>query len=155
MKQLKKVFFLGAIFTLFTLPLVSPVFSAGAKKQNWSEEKLTDKSKLDWDKGILYATGLGAIDSKKGNDAKAYLRAYNYAKYDAIANLLMAVEHVKIDAQTTGKDFEADTEIKAEIKGIVKGAQVVAERKITVGNGTMVEVTVALGRIVSTRRGRN
>lgn len=116
---------------------------AGAKKKKQDGERLTDKARIDWNKGVVTATGRGAIDNRKPNQAKAYLAAAEYAKYDAIANLLMAIEFVKIDARTVGRDFEADTTIKAEITGLVRGAQVVSERKIGVGANTIVEVTVA------------
>lgn len=129
-----------AIFALLVMTLLLPA-SAG-KQQKWTGEKLTANGRADWRKGVVYATGQGAIDKKNPNQAKAYLRAREYAKVDALANLLMAIDHIRIDARTIGRDFEADTTIRAEIQGIVRGAEVVDERKIQIGGDTIVEVTV-------------
>ena len=80
----------------------------------------------------------------KANDAKAYLKARTFAKLDALRNLLMVIEHVHIDSHTVGADFEAQSDtIRAEVRGIVKGAQVISEREIRKGRDTMVEVTVS------------
>jgi hypothetical protein len=123
--------------------LVTDDAQAGAKKKKQPGERLTDKARIDWQKGVIYATGRGAVSNHKGNAAKAHLAAANYAKYDAIANLLMAIDHVKIDARTIGRDFEADTEIKAEITGIVRGAETIDEKRIPMGASAIIEVTVA------------
>src|SRR5881394_551204 len=90
------------------------------------------------------AVGLGAVNAREPNYAKAYLRARGFAKLDALRNLLMVVDHVRIDSRTVGRDYEAvSDEIRAEIQGIVRGAQVVNEREIHVRGNTMIEVTVA------------
>lgn len=106
-------------------------------------EKVTDRGRIDWGKGELVATGLGAIPNDEPNSAKAYLRARGFAKLDALRNVLMVIDHVRIDSQTTGADYEAkNDEIRAEVKGIVRGARVIAEKRIPMGNSTMIEVTV-------------
>jgi hypothetical protein len=118
--------------------------AAGKRDQGSLVDRLGDKGRIDWEKGLMTATGLGAVSSREPNSAKAYLRARTFAKLDALRNLLMAVDHVKIDSRTVGADFEAQSdEIRAEIKGIVKGAQVISERNVKVGRDTMIEVTVA------------
>ncbi len=138
----RRAFCGGTLLLTTALLFPSEAFGA-AKKKKQDGERLTDKARIDWQKGVIYATGRGAIDNSKRNQAKAYLSAYEYAKYDAIANLLMAIDHVKIDARTVGRDFEANTEIKAEITGIVRGAQVIGEKKIPMGANGIIEVTVA------------
>jgi hypothetical protein len=104
-----------------------------------------DKGRIDWDKGSIYATGLGAMSNKEGNDAKAYLRARSFARMDARRNLLAVISHVKIDSRTTGQDYEASSDlIREEISGLVKGSEIIGERKIRMGNSWMVEVTVSM-----------
>lgn len=129
-------------FALIVMALLLPATAGG--RQKWSGERITPEARLDWGKGTLYATGRGAIDRRNPNQAKAYLRARDYAKLDALQNLLMAIDHVRIDARTVGRDFEADTTIRAEIQGVVRGAEIIDERKLAMGNDTIVEVTVAL-----------
>jgi hypothetical protein len=106
-------------------------------------DRVGTKGRIDYEKGMVYATGLGAVSSKEPNEAKAYLRGRGFAKLDALRNLLGVIDHVKIDSRTTGKDYEAiSDEIRAEVQGIVRGASIVSEREIRVGRSTMVEVTV-------------
>jgi hypothetical protein len=124
--------------------LLAPAHGAKGKKQNDDDiEKVSGKGRIDWTQGALYATGLGAVPRDENNDAVAYLKAREYASLDAMRNLLMVIEHVHIDAHSTGADFVAtNTTIRAEVNGLLKGPEVVAERKIKMGRDTMVEVTV-------------
>lgn len=121
------------LLALGAFSLTSPVL---AKK---------DKGRIDWDRGSIVATGLGAMSNKEGNDAKAYLRARSYARMDARRNLLAVISHVKIDSRTTGQDYEATSDtIREEISGLVKGSEITSERKVRMGNSWMVEVTVSM-----------
>ena len=121
--------------------LLLPALAGG--KQGDDIERVTERGRIDWTNGSLYATGLGAVSRLESNDAKAYLKARAFAKLDALRNLLMVIEHVHIDSHTVGADFEAQSDVvRAEVRGIVKGAQVVSEREIRKGRDTMVEVTV-------------
>jgi len=105
-------------------------------------ESITTTVKVDWEKGALYATGVGVVSTKEENPAKAYLRARDYAMLVAIRNMLIAVDRVKIDSYSRGKEYEADDDIRMEVTGIVHGARVVSEREARVANGPVVEVTV-------------
>ncbi len=121
--------------------LLLPACAGG--KQTPDIERMGERGKIDWTNGALYATGLGAIPHNETNEAKAYLRARTFAKLDALRNLIMVVDHVRIDSHTVGADFEAQNDtIRAEVQGIVKGAQVIGERDIKRGRDTMVEVTI-------------
>jgi hypothetical protein len=137
----KKILCAAAALLVTTL-LLSTSEASKKKQEKWSGERVTQDGRVDWRKGVVYATGQGAIDRRNPNQAKAYLRAREYAKVDALANLLMAIDHIRVDARTIGRDFEADTTIRAEIQGIVRGAEIIDERKINVGGDTIVEVTV-------------
>ena len=113
-------------------------------KQSDDIEKINEHGRIDWTSGAIYATGLGAVPRTETNDAKAYLKARGFAKLDALRNLLMTIDHVHIDSHTVGADFETQSDvIRAEVRGIVKGAQVVSERNIRVGRDSMIEVTVS------------
>jgi len=77
------------------------------------------------------------------NRARAYLKARGYARLDALANLLMLIDRVQIDAQYTGADYMMQSEvIRASVTGFVRGAQVIDERKIIIEGQEAVQVTV-------------
>lgn len=126
---------------VFMAGLLLPALAGG--KQTPDIERINEHGRIDWTNGAMYATGLGAVPRNENNDAKAYLKARGFAKLDALRNLLMVVDHVRIDSHTVGVDFETQSDtIRAEVSGIVKGAQVISERNIRVGRDSMVEVTV-------------
>lgn len=130
------------LLTLFTSINLMPNALAGEKHR---QAKCEDNGRVDWNRGVITATGLGAMSNKEGNDAKAYLRARSFARMDARRNLLAVISHVKIDSKTTGQDYEATSdEIREEISGLVKGSEITGERKIRMGNSYMVEVTVTM-----------
>lgn len=108
-------------------------------------EKIGDKGKIDWQYGVIYAKGIGAIPTNERNGAKAYLKARRYALMTALENLLMVTDKVRVDATAYAEDFEAKSErIRTEVRGFVKGAEVVHEQKITLNGAPAVEVTVAV-----------
>jgi hypothetical protein len=94
--------------------------------------------------GVAYATGYGAINTQDQNDATAYLKARNDAKLDALRNLVMRIDHVRIDSTATNSDLDAKDKIKAEVHGFIDGAQIISERQIPVGRNMLIEVTVAV-----------
>lgn len=108
-------------------------------------EKIGGKGKIDWQYGVIYAKGIGAIPTNEPNGAKAYLKARRYALMTALENLLMVTDKVRVDATAYAEDFEAKSErIRTEVRGFVKSAEVVHEQKITLNGAPAVEVTVAV-----------
>lgn len=108
-------------------------------------EKVGDKGKIDWQYGVIYAKGIGAIPDNEPNKAKAYLKARRYAIMTALENLLMVTDRVRVDATAYAEDFEAKSErIRTEVRGFVKGAEVVHEQKVNLNGAPAVEVTVAV-----------
>jgi hypothetical protein len=98
---------------------------------------------INWSEGVLTATGVGLIPRDEPNRARAYLKARGYARLDALANLLMLIDRVQIDAQYTGADYMMQSEVlRASITGFVRGAQVIDERKIIIEGQEAVQVTV-------------
>ena len=139
MLTLSRTRVLALLFLTFALLLLH---SAQADT-NGAKSKLSGH--VDWKKGVIYATGLGAIPKEENNDAVAYLKARRFATMDARRNLLAVVDHVRIDSQSVGQDFQSvnDT-VREEISGLVKGSEIFAERKLKIGNGMLVEVTVTM-----------
>ncbi|MCL6475312.1 MAG: hypothetical protein K6U75_09705 [Firmicutes bacterium] len=108
-------------------------------------EKIGDKGKIDWQYGVIYGKGIGAMPTNEPNKAKAYLKARRYAVMMALENLLMVTDRVRVDATAYAEDFEVKNErIRTEVRGFVKGAEVVSERTITLNGAPAVEVTMAV-----------
>ena len=102
--------------------------------------------------GMLTATGMGLISRQEPDQARAYLQAYQTAKMDALRNLLMQVDQIHIDSRSVGVDFELkDDMIRAELRGRLRGAKVVAEHIVTMGNGRLLQLTVTISPQVPER----
>lgn len=121
------------------------VFQAEASKRATDSQRVGAKGRIDWEKGFVYATGLGPVSAKETNAAKAYVRARRFAEMDAQRAMLITLDHIRIDSQSTGKDFETinDT-IQAEVQGIVRGSRVVSEREVRIRGNSLIEVTIAV-----------
>lgn len=91
-----------------------------------SVEKIGRNAKIDWTNHWYVATGEGAIPSKKEepNRARARLKAKDYAKAAALANLLMAVQGTTVSYDSIGKDYMANTTVRQKIEGFVNNATV-------------------------------
>lgn len=108
-------------------------------------ERVGDRGKIDWQYGVIYGKGVGPIPSNEPNRAKAYLKARRYAQMAALENLLMVIDRVRVDATAYAEDFEVRSErIRTEVRGFVKGAELVSERMITLNGAPAVEVTMAV-----------
>jgi len=108
-------------------------------------EKIGDKGKIDWQQGVIYGKGMGAIPTNEPNKAKAYLKARRYAVMMALENLLMVTDRVRVDATAYAEDFEVQNErIRTEVRGFVKGAEIVSERTTKLNGAPVVEVTMAV-----------
>jgi hypothetical protein len=135
----------ATLMALVVCAVVAAQSSAPTTRMVGLVEKIGDKGKIDWQYGVIYAKGIGAIPDKEPNKAKAYLKARRYAIMTALENLLMVTDKVRVDATAYAEDFEAKSErIRTEVRGFVKGAEVVHEQKISLNGAPAVEVTVAV-----------
>ena len=141
---MKRSWVVRVVVAALLVCVLAPAHGAKGKRQIDDDiENVSGKGRIDWTKGALFATGLGAVPRDENNDAVAYLKAREYASLDAMRNLLMVIDHVHVDARSTGADFVAtSTVIHAEVEGLLKGPEIISERKIKIGRDTMVEVTV-------------
>lgn len=101
---------------------------------------------IDWGKEMFYAVGEGAVPTPAEcpNRAKAFLKAKDYAKMDAIANMQMLIKGTSISYSATGKDYMVnDATLTQKIQGFVKNVVVLRTEKIKQGSDMTVKVTVA------------
>ena len=97
---------------------------------------------INWTKGIIQATGIGASPEEHYGKPQARPMALRAAKLDAMRNLLEVTKGVRIDSATVVKNFAiTDDVIMAKVSGMVKGAQVVKQEYLSDGT---VEVTMQM-----------
>lgn len=108
------------------LVVFAALFAVSAGCLADSIEKVGENAKIDWTNHYYIVQGHGAMPSatEEPNRARAKLKAKDYAKMDALANLLMLVEGTTISFEATGKDYMSDTTIRQKIEGFVRNAQV-------------------------------
>jgi len=107
-----------------------------------SIQQIGENAKIDWTNLVYIVEGHGAVPRPEvvPNRAVAKLKARDYAKMDAIANLRMAIEGTTISYESTGKDYMADTTIRQKIEGFVKNVQIISTSTETVEGDTIVIV---------------
>lgn len=126
------------------LIIFTPPIFAQFNERSPQIEKVTN-GEIDWANEYFYASGEGIIppSSEEPNPAKAQLKAKNYAKMAAIANLYIAIENTTITCKGAGKDYMAmDMQIRQSIEGHISNVEIVSEKRITQGSDTIIEVTV-------------
>ena len=102
----------------------------------------TETGVVNWTQGWIRAKGWAAINPKERNKAKAKLMAIRAAKVVAMRNLLETAKGVYINSETVVRDMMAQSdEIVARVEGVVKGARMVGEPKVSDG---VVEVTMEM-----------
>ncbi len=109
----------------------------------WQEviERMENGS-INWTKGIIQSTGIGAPPEKHYGKPQARPMALRAAKLDAMRNLLEVTQGVAIDSSTLVKNFALTNDvIMAKVSGMVKGAQVVKQEYLSDGT---VEVTMQM-----------
>lgn len=135
---------LGAFILLYAAAMVNSKASPPSQMVGLVE-RVGDRGKIDWQYGVIYGKGVGPIPSNEPNRAKAYLKARRYAQMAALENLLMVIDRVRVDSTAYAEDFEVRSErIRTEVRGFVKGAELVSERMVTLNGAPAVEVTMAV-----------
>lgn len=101
-----------------------------------------DKGIINWSKGIVQATGIGAPPEKLYGKPSARPMALRAAKLDAYRNILEVVRGVRIDSTTIVRDYAVESDvIMSKVEGMVQGAEVV--KKEYLSDGT-VEITLQM-----------
>jgi hypothetical protein len=96
-------------------------------------EKLGQGS-VNWSAGYIEAVGIGAPPDRSAGKINARPLALRAAKVDALRNLLEITKGVRVDSQTTVKDFTVESDIiNTQVEGLVKGAVVVDQQYMSDG----------------------
>ncbi len=123
---------------LFLGLIVAPMIGA----QSGTLETDLEFGSIDWETGIVRAKGLGVPPDSVDNPTQRRAMAKRAARIVAYQRLLEITQGIRIDSRTVVKNLMVESEeITAQVKGIVKGAQVVKEQPFTDGS---FEVTVEM-----------
>lgn len=143
------LFIAGIIFLFVGVGLCQQSGDGKAGKAEWANilkskvsQPIGDKGLVNFQDGYIEAVGIGAPPEKYYGKPQARPMALRAAQVDGYRNLLEIVQGVKIDSQTSVKDFVVESDsINAQVSGLVKGAAVVNRDYLSDGT---VEVTLRM-----------
>jgi hypothetical protein len=106
----------------------------------WTEK--IGQGTVNWSAGFIESVGIGASPDRAIGKASARPMALRAAKVDAYRNLLEITKGVRVDSNTTVKDFTVESDvINTQVDGLVKGGVVVDQQYMSDGT---VEVRVRM-----------
>ena len=141
---------LAAVLVLFLVGMAGLSAAQGGSAGDTQIRKsaLVEKlaaGEIDWGAEMFYASGEGAMPSpqEEPNRARAKLKAKEYAKMQAIANLLQLIEGTSISYEATGKDYMVqDATLRQKIEGYVKNVHILRSSTVNEEGNTIVKVIV-------------
>ena len=117
-----------AFFMLMIVP--GPGFSI---QQHELVERM-GKGSVNWTQGTIQAKGIGTPPEQYFGKPQARPMALRAAQLDAMRNLLEVVQGVRINSSTVVRNsMVQDDEIRSNVEGMVKGAQIVKEEYLADG----------------------
>jgi len=85
---------------------------------------------IDWENNVVYAVGDGVPPAKAVNPAQARVRAKRAAIDEAYARLLEAIKEVRVDAESTTRNFVNENRtVRTRVSGMIKNAEIVEMRQ--------------------------
>ena len=90
---------------------------------------------IDWEANIVYGVGDGVPPTNAINPAQARVRAKRAAMDEAMARLLEMVQEVRVDAESTTRDFVNESRaVNTAVSGLVRNAEVEEIRQFDDGS---------------------
>ena len=81
--------------------------------------------RIDWENQIVYAVGEGVPPKDAINPAQARARSKRAAIDEAYAALLEAIQEVRVDAESTTRNFVNENRVvRTKVEGFVKNAEI-------------------------------
>jgi hypothetical protein len=145
MNRFLKIPFVFGIILSLGMSADVPSKSYGAESQHHISaltQIMTPEGVADWTNGVVRATGFGFPPKDTANALHAKVMAQRAAHSVALRNLLEALNGVRIDSNTTVKNYiVANDEIQVRVSGMVNRARIVKEQQLPDGS---YEVTVEM-----------
>jgi hypothetical protein len=90
---------------------------------------------IDWDNNVVYAVGDGVPPQDAVSPAQARLRAKRAAIDEAMARLLEAIKEVRVDAESTTRNFiNENRTVHTRVSGMIKNAEIIELRQAEDGS---------------------
>ena len=90
---------------------------------------------IDWEHNMVYAVGDGVPPADAINPAQARVRAKRAATDEAMAGLLEAVQAVRVDAESTTRDYINESRaVNTAVSGLIRNAETVELRQADDGS---------------------
>lgn len=135
---MKKILFL---FFIFSLSMIGMVW-AQQPTMNYAYVQTFENGKVNWETGLVTATGIGAPPATAVNMAQARAMAVRAATVVARRNLLEVLKGVQIDSTTTVQNYMVTNDIiVSKVQGFLQNSQVLDIAYMSDGS---VEVTVGV-----------
>jgi hypothetical protein len=116
-------------FTLFSISFASADTNVNVSVNSNTTGGTEVRGNIDWSKGFIQATGIGITPISANSAAQATAMARRAAVVDAYRNLVEQIGEVRVEANTTVKNYEVDSDVvQTRISGLVQGAHVVSEQ---------------------------
>lgn len=93
------------------------------------------KGVVNWDQGVIQAVGTGVPPAQANSPAQANAMARRAAVVDAYRNLTELIGGVRVEAETTVRNFEVASDVvRTKISGLIQGAKIVNEQQMPDGS---------------------
>jgi len=90
---------------------------------------------IDWEANVVYAIGDGVPPANAINAAQARVRAKRAAMDEAMARLLEMVQKVRVDAESTTRDFVNESRsVNTAVSGLIRNAEIEEVRQFDDGS---------------------
>lgn len=111
-----------------------PSLSLANEPNGQSITRLTPNGYINWSTGTVTATGIGIPPRNAPSAVQASEMARTAAWSVALANLLEVVNGIRVDAQTTVRNYvTTNAEVQTHVEGMIKQAIVIEERELPTG----------------------
>jgi hypothetical protein len=86
------------------------------------------KGRINYDKGVVKATGYGVAPARASSPAQAKLMALGAARADALRTLAMTVSSIQVTATTKVKNYELQSDkVETKLSALLQSPRVVSE----------------------------
>lgn len=134
----------GLVLLLSLALAVGLAFSAKVKVTTTVD--IYDQGKINWEVGVVKATGMGAPPSGMPQ-GQARMMARRAAIVDCYRNLAEIVYGVRVDSETLVRNFVTESDvIETKVTGMIKGAQIVSDKQMPDGSYEVIMVIPLYGK---------